>query len=128
MCFDIRYDHKIVGTATVTQNGLYYTICCRCTLPNQGLHRILIQSGDKQTDIGICVPIDGMYGMNTSVAARNVDINAIDFILVPQGHIHSAESVSLDPEKPFAYLHALESMRLSADGRSLEMIEVQSAL
>ena len=68
--YDILYDGKVIGTAQMEKCGLYYQFSCRCHLPDEGMYRIHVVYEDAREDLGICVPIDGAFGMDKKIAAK----------------------------------------------------------
>ena len=82
--YDIKLDDSLVGTAQVEKQGLYYLFSCRCRLPEEGLYRIHVISGDKHEDLGICVPVDGFFGMDKKIPAKRLGEGAFLFELRPR--------------------------------------------
>ena len=53
--FDIKYNGNIVGSALVSEMGLYQQIVCRCEIPKEGRYRIELRLTDNTIDLGLCV-------------------------------------------------------------------------
>ena len=82
--YDITYDGAPVGTARTEKQGLYYVFSCRCRLPEEGLYRIHAINGDAREDLGICIPMDGAFGMDKKVPQKRIGEGMLTFELVPK--------------------------------------------
>ena len=80
--YDITFEAAPIGTARMEKQGLYYRFVCRCRLPEEGLYRIHVIFGDKREDLGICVPVDGAFGMDKMISAKRLGEGAPAFELV----------------------------------------------
>lgn len=80
--YDITFEAASVGTARMEKQGLYYRFVCRCRLPEKGLYRIHVICGDKREDLGICVPVDGSFGMDKMISAKRLGEGTPAFELV----------------------------------------------
>ena len=69
--FAILSAGKRIGIATVIPSGLYYDVHCRCNLRG-GIIRIIANCGDRQENIGICVPLDGEMVIKTKVSQKRL--------------------------------------------------------
>ena len=82
--YDITYDGEPVGTARMEKQGLYYVFSCRCRLPEEGLYRIYAINGDAREDLGICIPMDGVFGMDKKIPQKRIGEGILTFELVPK--------------------------------------------
>ena len=80
--YDITFEAAPIGTARMEKQGLYYRFVCRCRLPEEGLYRIHVILGDKREDLGICVPVDGAFGMDKMISAKRLGEGTPAFELV----------------------------------------------
>lgn len=109
--YDIVFEGVIVGTAQMQRQGLYCRFCCRCRLPDEGLYRIHAICGRTREDLGICVPMDGGFGMDKKVPAKRLGEGEMSFELVPKDWVapavtagkvdmeHTAVQQTAEPEK-----------------------------
>ena len=109
--YDIVFEGVIVGTAQMQRQGLYCRFCCRCRLPDEGLYRIHAICGRTREDLGICVPMDGGFGMDKKVPAKRLGEGEMSFELVPKDWVapavtagkvdmeHTAVQQTVEPEK-----------------------------
>lgn len=82
--YDITYENEPVGRARMEREGLYLHFFCRCRLPDSGLYRIHVISGGKREDLGICVPVDGAFGMDKRIPAKRLGEETPTFELLPK--------------------------------------------
>ena len=82
--YDITHEGAPVGTARMEKQGLYYVFSCRCRLPEEGLYRIHAINGDGREDLGICIPMDGVFGMDKKVPQKRIGEGMLTFELVPK--------------------------------------------
>lgn len=122
--YDITYETESVGTAKVEKQGLYYSFSCRCSLPEEGLYRIHAICDAAREDLGICVPMDGLFGMDKKLPAKRLGEGPMRFELVhkdwspqeitavqePELPQQEEESlfIPVSEEEPFEYLDKLE--------------------
>lgn len=88
----------------MTKEGLYLRFHCRCHLSGTVMHRILVQAGENTLNLGILVPENGDFALNTRVPAGKLGNGIPEFRAVP--HIRKKHGLfcPIYPEEPFAYL------------------------
>lgn len=89
--YDICWQNEIVGTVRTEKQGLYHCFYCRCSLPDEGMYRIHVIAGDKREDLGICIPVEGRFGMDKKLPIKRLGEGELTFRLVPK---------DWKPEKP----------------------------
>ena len=82
--YDITYEGAPVGAARMEKLGLYYVFSCRCRLPDDGLYRIHVIAGENREDLGICIPLDGLFGMDKRLPLKRLGEGTLDFVLLPK--------------------------------------------
>ena len=82
--YEIKYGDMPVGTARIEKQGLYLSFSCRCRLPEEGMYRIHVISGVSREDLGICIPKDGVFGMDKKIPAKRLGTGSLEFVLVPK--------------------------------------------
>ena len=82
--YDITHEGAPVGTARMEKQGLYYVFSCRCRLPKEGLYRIHAINGAAREDLGICIPMDGVFGMDKKVPQKRIGEGTLTFELIPK--------------------------------------------
>ena len=106
--YEIRRGNDVVGTATVEKQGLYYRFCCRCKITGEGMRRIVITCGKQREDLGVCVPIDGDFGMDKKIPCKHFGAEKPEFLLLPKYPDAQGKFVPVYPDEPFAYMSRLK--------------------
>lgn len=94
--YDIRWQNEIAGTVRAEKQGLYHCFHCRCSLPDDGMYRIHVCSGDKWEDLGICIPVEGKFGMDKKIPQKRLGEGELTFRLVPKDW--QPEEPTVEPE------------------------------
>lgn len=106
--YDIRLGPSQVGKATVEKQGLYYIFSCRCRLNGATMQRIMVACGENKVDLGICVPVDGTFGVDKKVPCKRFGEGVPEFYVVPRLGQPGGKFVPVYPEEPFAYMSKLK--------------------
>ena len=102
--YEIQYEGKTVGSVRMEKQGLYHCFHCRCTLPDEGMYRIHVVSGDNREDLGICIPAEGKFGMDKKIPSKRLGDGALAFQLLPKDWLPVEPVVEpvAEPELPVA--------------------------
>lgn len=118
--YDIFADTQVVGQAEVIKEGLYYRFSCKCMLPNEGVHRILVSDGDNTRDLGICVPTGEWFCLVTRVPIKYLPGKKLEFSLVPRER--QIVVVPVATNESFNELDKLESAYLQESDGKMEIV------
>ena len=110
--YEIRRGTEPVGTATVDRQGLYYKFSCRCHISGEGMRRIVVDCGDVREDLGICVPVDGAFGLEKKIPCKRFGEGKPAFFLLPKYPDIYGKFVPIYPDEPFAYMARLKDAYL----------------
>lgn len=119
MDYPVAYGNQTVGRVQVSRRGLYYHVACRCNISGQVMYRLQASCGDRQTSLGILVPMEQGFGLDSSFPVSRLGEGELRFQLVPR-HDEMAERiyVPIRSEEPFAYLSRLqEAFLITRDGQ-----------
>lgn len=109
---------KPCGHVAVEKQGLYYRFSCRCRLPEGQMYCLRVRCGDRQENLGVCVPMDGQFGAERRIPCKRLGEGTMEFSLLPKYEKTEGKFVPIYPEAPFAYLTRLENAVLeSRDGQ-----------
>ena len=110
---------KPVGRAQVTRQGLYYRVVCRCSLSGEVMYRLECACRERRTNLGILVPCESGFGLETRFPVSRVGEGKLTFTLQPKHDPLTGRSfVPIAPEEPFAYLARLKDAFLEIqDGK-----------
>ena len=105
--YDVMHAQQCIGKAQIVKQGLYYHISCKCRLSGQVLCRLIVFSDAGQTDLGILVPKEGRFTIETKIPVKKIGTQNIRFVVLPKPVRTKGRYVPLKPEEPFAYLSQL---------------------
>lgn len=111
--YDVVFGGQAVGKVQVKREGLYYRFLCRCSLTGDVVCRLVAVYGDRQESLGILVPRDGGFTLETRLAAKNLGQGIPEFRVVPNRTVLRGRFVPICPEEPFAYLARLKDAYLA---------------
>lgn len=120
--YEVTMGNSPVGTVTVEKQGLYYHFSCRCDLSGEVMCRLWLRRGGQETDLGLCVPMEGSFGTEKRLPAKHCGGGAPEFILRPKGADTKGNFIPLSPEEPFRYIHRLEHAFLERRGERLGIV------
>lgn len=106
--FDIMLADQTIGTASVKREGLYYTFHCQCHLSGKVIYKLEVICGDKRENLGVCVPMDGAFGLVTRVPVKRLGEGKLSVRAVPRHPEGKGKFVPIRAEEPFAYIDRLQ--------------------
>ena len=110
--YEIMLGDKSVGRALVSQEGLYYRFRCSCNLSGETLCRIMVRCGNRMENLGVLVPKDGEFILETRIPVKKIGEGQISFSVAPRHRTPEAEFIPLSPEEPFHYITRLKDAYL----------------
>ena len=108
--YKIYHGEKAVGVAKMTAEGLYRKISCQCTLPQNAIHRIYVQTDGKKIPLGVCVPKGEFFFLERKVASKHFGQGEPAFI-VGERPQQQARAVPIKEDEPFAQMENLHNAR-----------------
>ena len=97
-----------VGKVIVQRNGLYYHFSCRCHLADQTIYRLVVTVGTTHINLGVLVPMNGSFILNTKQPVKTIGEGEMSFDLVTKKEDCSVTFVPIVPEEPFSYISRLK--------------------
>ena len=110
---ELRFGDRPVGYVRVERQGLYYVFRCRVRLSGEAAFRLLTTCGEKQEDLGILVPMEGSFGLDTRRPVKRLGEGELTFRLVSKHNAPRTHFAPISPEEPFAYLQRLKDAYLA---------------
>lgn len=109
MDYEVTLAGKPMGRAQAEKQGLYYHVVCRCRLSGDVMYRLECSAGEKKTNLGILVPMDAGFGLDTRFPVSRVGEGELRFILLPRhDEMKERTFVPIRPEEPFRYMEQLK--------------------
>lgn len=105
-----------VGHMRFWRQGLYYVFCCRCALPGDMPWRVEAFCGQKREDLGVLVPMEEGFGLDTRRPVKRLGEGKLEFRLLPGREQPGTRFAPIYPEEPFAYLARLKDAFLEERG------------
>ena len=106
--YEILQGSKPLGTVRVERQGLYYHFSCRCQLSGGVIHKLLVSCSGKEENLGVCVPMDGCFGVEKKIPVKRLGEGIPEFQLLPKHEQPKGKFVPIYPEEPFAYMTKLK--------------------
>lgn len=104
---------ETIGRVQVQRQGLYYYIHCRCNITGCVRYQLVASSEQNTVDLGLCVPMDGKFGVETKIPCKRLGEGSFSFRLVPRRRKSAANFVPVSPDEPFAYIRQLQNAHLA---------------
>ena len=111
--FSVTAGGRQVGKVLVHRQGLYYHFSCRCRLEGDIMYRLLVTCGTIRENLGILVPTEGSFALNTKLPVKKIGEGDLSFTLVPRKENMIGTFIPIKPEEPFAYLSRLKTSFLT---------------
>ena len=122
--YDVWDGQRKAGTVQVEQQGLYYHFFCRCSTERPEMLRLWMGQGNREVDLGLCVPVDGGIGTEKRIPVKQCGQGVPCFFLRSQSI--RKKFIPLSPEEPFRYIHRLGNAYLEQRGNLVGIVISQS--
>ena len=123
--YEVFADEKMVGTVEAIREGLYIRFSCRCQPSDRDMIRLWMICGEQETDLGLCVPMDGGFGTEKRIPAKQCGPGEPQFCLRHKDDTRRGKFIPLSPEEPFQYIHRLETAFLERRGLKVGIVLTQ---
>lgn len=124
--FSVTVCGKPVGKVIVQRQGLYYLFSCRCNLSEDVMYRLMVDCGPVRENLGILIPQNGSFVLDTKVPAKRIGEGNMIFSLISKQEEYKGVFVPIYPEEPFTYISRLkESFLVYRNGQPGINIENQ---
>ncbi len=116
--YGVYFGKDPVGKVQVRRQGLYYYFACRCRISGDVVCRLQIRCGDTRENLGIPVPVEDGFGLNTKLPVKRLGQGKPEFFLVPRHEKTEGTFAPIYPDEPFAYIGRLkEAFLVKKDGQ-----------
>ena len=117
--YGVYFGKKLAGKVQVQRQGLYYRFTCRCQISGDVVCRLHVSCGDKRENLGVVVPVDGGFGLDTKLPVKRLGEGKMEFTLIPKHEVLEGTFVPIYPEEPFAYIERLKEAYLVRKGEQV---------
>ena len=111
--YPVVFGKQPVGKVQVLRQGLYYRFICRCKLSSQIICRLMVSCGSTMESLGIVVPVEDGFGLDTRLPVKRFAQGEASFNLVPKLEHSTGKFYPIYPEEPFAYVAKLKESYLT---------------
>ncbi len=105
--YDITMANEVVGTATLTQEGLYWKICCQCELSGEVPYQV-IAMGDEEINLGLLVREKNDLCLTKRIPMKRFGNVQPSFVARPRTPKTQRNFHPIVPEEPFSYIEKLK--------------------
>ena len=120
--YGVYFGTQLAGKVQVQRQGLYYRFTCRCRLSGDVVCRLRVTCGDRRESLGVVVPMDGGFGLDTRLPVKRLGEGEMAFTLVPKHEVPEGTFVPIYPEEPFAYIERLKEGFLAKKGEQVGVV------
>ncbi|MDY4582290.1 MAG: hypothetical protein SPD81_05505 [Candidatus Faecousia sp.] len=120
--YGVYFGNQLAGKVQVQRQGLYYRFICRCRLSGDVVCRLRVTCGDRRESLGVVVPMDGGFGLDTCLPVKRLGEGEMAFTLVPKHEVPEGTFVPIYPEEPFAYIERLKEGFLAKKGEQVGVV------
>lgn len=120
--YGVYFGSRLAGKVQVQRQGLYYRFACRCQISGDVVCRLHVRCGDKRENLGVVVPMDGGFGLDTKLPVKRLGEGKMEFTLIPKHEVSEGTFVPIYPEEPFAYIERLKEGFLAKKGEQVGVV------
>ena len=106
--YGVFYRDQQAGRVSVQKRGLYYHFVCRCKLPENTVFRLVARWETTQENLGVLVPVDDGFGLETKQPVKRMPKTEPRFALVRKCKEKGTGFSPIYPEEPFAHITRLK--------------------
>ena len=77
------------------------------------MHRLTVSCGGKEADLGVCVPMEGRFGVEKKIPCKQLGEGTPEFRILPKHESVKGKFVPVYPEEPFSYMARLKDAFLA---------------
>ena len=77
------------------------------------MHRLIVTCGGRRENLGICVPMEDGFGVETRIPCKRLGAGTPEFSLMAKQEQPVGKFVAVYPEEPFAYMARLKGAYLA---------------
>ena len=120
--YEIWFGLEQVGKVQVLRQGLYYRFFARCRISGDVVCRLQVTCGDARENLGVMVPVDGGFGLDTRLPVKRLGTGIPEFRLVTKNSVSEGKFCPIYPEEPFAYIAKLKEGFLVRKGGQVGLV------
>ena len=111
--YPVAFGGQFVGKVQELRQGLYYRFVGWWKVNSQIVCRLMVNCGNGTESLGIVVPMDDGFGLETRLPVKRFSAGEVTFSLVPKLEQTGEKFYPIYPEEPFAYVAKLKESYLT---------------
>lgn len=120
--YGVYFGNDQVGKVQVLRQGLYYRFHCRCRLTGAVVCRLEVRCGQGRENLGVLVPMDGGFGLDTRIPVKRLTGDEPQFTVVPRHDKAQGFFAPICPQEPFSYIENLKDGYLAKKNGQIGMM------
>ena len=120
--YSVSWNGQHCGKVTVSRQGLYYRIHCRCLLPAEDIYRLQAACGIRRENLGVLVPTEDKFGLDTRIPVKQLGDGELVFTVTSKRQPVQGRFVPIVDEEPFAYISRLKGSFLEIKNEQMGII------
>ena len=105
-------DQRIVGSAWIEPEGLYWVIRCSCRDLSSGIFRLHMMFADKTIDLGVLIREEGYFKTKRKIPQKSTGVGEPVFFVIPAGESYSEWGMHISKDHPIENIEVIRSSRL----------------
>jgi len=106
--YSVSLQGQHCGKVTVTRQGLYYRVHCRCILDGKDIFRLQAECTNAKVNLGVLVPTEDRFGLDTRIPVKQLGEGELTFSVLSKREPPAGHFVPILAEEPFAYISRLK--------------------
>ena len=106
--YDIFDGDTVIGTASISREGLYYRFDCECRPEKRGLFKICLLDENEKIILGTPIPEGHGFCLRTKLPIKRLRGQKPRFF-INRGSEETGKFIPVAPDTPFLYLQELEN-------------------
>ena len=106
--YDVTHNGMRVGTVSLTRQGLYYAIACRCHAAGDQMLRLWVEAGGNIQDLGLLIPAAGALELKRQMPCKRMGEGMPVFSLRGRAE-ETAQFLPVEADVPFPWLRWLDT-------------------
>lgn len=99
--YPVTMDGEVVGTVSVSRNGLYYDLFCRCRVDGDQMLDLIIETNQGSRQLGLLAPAGDRLVLQKRIPVKQIGDGICGFILQFR-NVKANEFIPVIPDRPFS--------------------------
>ena len=119
--YDLLFEKKKVGTASVKRCGLYVEVVCQCQFQEEGIYKILLTGSYGAMNLGTCVLSEDGFVLKRKIPVKNVGEGEYQFSVITPKSYNTSHRIPVCANTTFDSISKLRNARLARTEAGFEI-------